>query len=276
MNNVVNGSTAHFSQYGKQFQEKIFQSLITDRQWSMQMSEVMTPEYFDVKYLSYLSDRYFSYFEKYKDFPTLQLLITIIRDDLGEGSDAILRDQIVEFLHRVKMNPDVGDLQYVKEKALDFCKKQALKDALEKSVELISTDKFESVVDVMKDAISVGMPHSIGHDFFNDIDSRLSKTQRVACPTGIFHLDKKEILNGGLARGEIGVVTANTGVGKSHWLVHTGCEALRAGKDVVHYTFELTETAVGKRYDSNLCNISSSDVVDRKKEIVDFYSKADL
>lgn len=37
-------------------------------------------------------------------------------------------------------------------------------------------------------------------------------------------------MNGGLARGEIGVITAPTGVGKSHFLVSVGASALRAGK----------------------------------------------
>jgi len=55
-----------------------------------------------------------------------------------------------------------------------------------------------------------------------------------------------------------------------------GAEALRAGKNVVHYTFELSETAVGLRYDSNLCEIPSSDVIDRKDEVLEFYKQNSL
>ena len=62
----------------------------------------------------------------------------------------------------------------------------------------------------------------------------------------------------------------------SHFLVQMGAEALRVGKNVVHYTFELSETAVGLRYDSNLCNIPSSDVIDRKEEVIDFYKNNSL
>ena len=97
----------------------------------------------------------------------------------------------------------------------------------------------------MKEAVSVGMPSSTGHDFFEDIEARFVKVNRRVCPTGIPEIDKKDVLNGGLGRGEIGVITANTGVGKSHFLVAMGANALRSGKNVVHYTFELTETAVG-------------------------------
>lgn len=267
---------SYFSKYGKTFQEKIFQAFIADTNWAAQMIEVMTPAYFEKDYLKYLTTKYFSYYEKYKCFPTLPLLVTIIRDDLREGNDAVLRDQIVEFLHRVKTNPDVGDLCFVKEKSLDFCKKQSLREALEEAVDLIAVEKYDSVVTLMKNAISRGEPATLGHDFFNDYETRFTKITRTTCPTGLKELDKKDILNGGLGRGEIGVITAPTGVGKSHFLVHVGAEALKVGKNVIHYTFELSERAVGLRYDSHLCDIPSSDIVDRKDEVIEAYENSEL
>jgi replicative DNA helicase len=240
------------------------------------MTEIMTPSYFELKYLQFLTQRYFDYYQKYKEFPTLNLLVTIIRDDLKEGKDTVLRDQIVDYLQRIRVNPDMGDVQYVKDKTLDFCKKQAMKEALEKAVELIATDNLDSVMDLMKNALSAGTPSSVGHDFFEDTEARFIRTRRVTCPTGLRQIDAQDILNGGLGRGELGVVIAPTGVGKSHFLVQMGAEALRAGKNVVHYTFELSETAVGLRYDSNLCGIPSGDVIDRKEEVLNFYKENEL
>jgi len=133
-----------FGQYGKSFQEKIMQALLTDPKWAEQMMEVFTTSYFDLKYLQYLSDRYFQYAKKYKDFPSLQMLVTIIKDELKQpGSDAALRDQIVDYLQRVKANPSPQDLPFVKDKSLDFCKKQALRTAMIKAVDLVATDKYE-------------------------------------------------------------------------------------------------------------------------------------
>lgn len=267
---------AHFSRYGKSFQEKIFQCFMSDREWAAQMVEIMNPTFFDVNYLQYLSERFFSYYTKYKCFPTMGLLITIIKDDLSQKDDAILRDQIVQFLHRIKTSPHITDLEYVKDKTLDFCRRQAFKDALEESVELIQTEKFESVLTLMRKAVSVGLPSSTGHDFFEDAEARFVKINRQACPTGMAKLDAKDILRGGLGRGEIGVVTANTGVGKSHWLVAMGANAMRVGKNVLHYTFELTEHAVGLRYDANLCDVPSNEVQDRKEEVLEKYKSMEL
>jgi len=267
---------AHFQSYGKHFQEKAFQGLLTDHSWASQMLEVMVPDFFELRYLTYLCEKYFAYFAKYRTFPTPNLLIAIVREDLKEDHDVLLKEQIVDYLQRSRMDPDLGDIQYVKDKALDFCKRQAFKEALEQAVELIGDDKYESVVSLMKTAVSVWMSNTVGHDFFVDADARFVKTNRIVVPTGISRLDAHDILRGGLGRGELGVVTANTGVGKSHWLVAMGAEAMRHGKNVVHYTFELSEEAVGLRYDSNLCNIPSNEVQDRKEEVLERYEDSDL
>jgi replicative DNA helicase len=264
-----------FRQYNKSFQEKILQGLLTDSQWAAQMVEVMRPDFFELRYLEYLCDKYFKYFTEYRCFPTQALLITIIKEGLSEDGDVLLRDQIVSYLIRAKENPHPGDIVYVKEKSLDFCKRQAFKEALEKSVELISTDNFESVITLMKNAVSIGLANTVGHDFFEDMEARFVVANRCVCPTGIPQLDAKDILAGGLGRGELAVITANTGVGKSHFLVQMGANAMRHGKNVLHYTFELTEQAVGIRYDSNLCGISSSDIIDNKETVKEFYAKND-
>jgi replicative DNA helicase len=200
----------------------------------------------------------------------------MIRDELREGNDIILRDQIIEYLQRAKLNPNPGDLDYVKEKSLDFCKKQAIKAALEEAVTLVASETYEPIINIMKEAISLGNSDTVGHEFFEDFEARFQKISRVTCPTGIAHLDKKQILNGGLARGEIGVVVAPTGVGKSHFLVHLGAAALKVGKNVLHYTLELSETAVGIRYDSNLCNIPSNEVIDNKEKIKEKYEESEF
>lgn len=266
----------NFSKFGKHFQEKVFQGMLSDKSWAGQMIEVLSPEYFDLKYLKFLCDKYFKYYEKYKTFPTMTILITIIKEDLTNSKDVVLRDQIIEYLHRMKTNPDMGDLEYVKDKSLEFCKKQAFREALEKSVELIQTSNYESVLSIMKEAVSVGMPNTVGHNFFDDIEARFVQINRQVCPTGLKRLDAQDILRGGLGRGEIGVVAANTGVGKSHFLVEMGCAAMRAGKNVIHYTFELSEHETGKRYDSNLCNIPSNEIVERKKEVIEKYKTMEL
>ena len=55
-------NNSYFSKYGKDFQEKIFQCLLNDHRWAAQMQEVMTSDYFELKYLQYLCDRFFNFY----------------------------------------------------------------------------------------------------------------------------------------------------------------------------------------------------------------------
>jgi len=262
-----------FGQFGKTFQERFVQAILLDAKFAEQMMEVFVPEYLELNYLKFLTDRYFAYSRKYKVFPTLQLLATIIRDDLKAGTDVILRDQIIDYLTRIKSDPSSTDLPYVKEKSLEFSRKQALKKALESAVDQMQANKYESIVETIKKAVQVGTAPSVGHDFFNEMDARFTKLKRDTIPTRLPELDKKEILNGGSGKGELLCVVGASGSGKSHWLTMIGANALREGKNVLHYTFELSETAVGIRYDSNLCDMDSNEVMDRKDEVVKFYEE---
>ena len=144
----------YFSKYGKDFQEKIFQALLKDHNWSAQMIEIMQYDYFELKYLQFLCDRFFSFYTEYRNFPTLQLLVSMIKDELTAGDDIILREQVIEYLTRMKSSPNLGDLKFVKAKTLDFCKKQALQQALEESVKAIKQENYESVLNIMKEAVN--------------------------------------------------------------------------------------------------------------------------
>ena len=258
-------SDVSFKQFGVSFQKMILQALLSDFSWAQQMMEVVKSDYFEQKHLKYLFEIYSKYYTTYKTFPSIPLLATMARDDLREGNDEVMCAQVVTYLSSIKADSNANDLPYVKDRALNFCKNQALKEALEAAVDLTREERYEEIVGRIKQAITVGTPNTTGHDFFEDIDARFVKEDRSVVPTGIKQLDAREIMNGGLGKGELFCVMAPTSVGKSHMLVQLGANAMRAGKNVLHYTFELRENKVATRYDSNFTNISATDVPDEKE-----------
>lgn len=260
----------HFN-FDKTFQEKIVQAMIMDRTWASQFAEVLDVNFFEPAYLKLIADRYVNYYMSFKEFPSQELLRTILIDNLKSDKDSLHRAQVQQFLVKLAKNEDLGDLPYVKERALEFCKKSGLQMALEKSVELIVNEDYDKVAAVIKTALAAGTATTKGLELSEDIDARYSDTFRKCVPTGISELDQKKILNGGLGGGELGVVVAPTGVGKSHWLVAMGANAVKQGKNVLHYSFELRERAVGIRYDSNMMDISSSDLSAYLPEIKEHY-----
>lgn len=263
-----------FSSFGKPFQEKIIQALLSDHSWAQQMMEVLRPEYFEVNYLRYAFELIAEHYGTFKLFPSITVLATMVRDRLRDTElNSILREQVTDYLMRMRSNPAINDLPWIKDRSLNFCKNQALKEALEEAVDLTKEQRYEEIVERIKRAITVGTPNTAGHDFFEDFEARFVKSERHVVPTGMGILDSKDYMNGGLGKGEIAVIIAPTGVGKSHFLVQLGCNAMRAGMKVLHYTFELSEAKIGNRYDSNFCGISATDVPDEKDFIKDKYAE---
>jgi len=270
-----NDTNNTFKNLGRSFQEKVMQALLVDRAWAASFVEVFEGqiddclEYADLKLVA---RKYIGHYDKYKEFPSLELLISIIKEELKVSTDAMLRERMIGFLKRVAGNKELGDLGWVKEKAFVFCRQQQVKKALIESAELSENEEnYDAMVEKLKKAISAGTAISDGLDYNEEIDARYSETYRRCVPTGISQLDSRQILNGGLGGGEIGIVVAPTGVGKSHMLVHFGSQALLQGKNVLHYTLELNERITGIRYDSHLTGINSTDCFEHKEEIREFF-----
>lgn len=275
ISNTKDNNKPSFSDYGSEFQERVIQALLLDFSWAEQMVEIIRVEYFDLAHFQLLVKKYYDYYNKYRTFPTIPILAGILKDNLqdSDGSSAALLGKIVPVLTKAKKNPDLCDLPYVKEKALDFCKKQAMKEALYRSTELIIEDRYSEVLEVMKTALCAGDEVSVGHDFEEDREARFTNVKRDPIPTGISELDQKEVLDGGLGRGELAIFVAAPSVGKSHFLVQVGAAALKAGFNVLHYTLEMGEAEVGRRYDGWFTGINNREIVDNKDFVNEWYEK---
>ena len=70
-------------------------------------------------------------------------------------------------------------------------------------------------------------------------------------------------------------MVAPTGAGKSHVLVHLGAQALKQGKNVVHFTLELADTAVAQRYDACLTGFQLDDLINQKEAVYDEIKEID-
>ena len=255
-----------FSKFGKSFQEKLAFCILNDKSFSDQMSEVLNIEHLETKYLQALVGLIFDYKRQYEVHPTFTIIVSIVRTEMDDYSD-VVRSQVKDYLSRIHTGTVNGeDSDYVKEKSLDFCKKQKLKDAILKSVGLLQTSSFEQIQSVINEAMKLGASTDYGHNFIEDFEDRYQVRARLPCSTGWGEIDS--IIRGGLGKRELGVIVAPTGAGKSMALVHIGAEALRQGRTVVHYTLELADTTVGNRYDSCITGVPLQDLHNYKEQIL--------
>jgi len=260
-----------FSKYGKAFQESLVQLIVEDRPFADQIEEVLDTNFFELKYLRVFVSKLFQYRKKYGVHPTMKILASVLRTDL-ENHNAGVQKQVRDYFTRI-VSTEVQDEGYIKDTSLDFCKKQKLKEALMQSVDLIQNSSYEEVRTLIDNALKLGTDNNFGHDFKKDFEARYEIKARNPITTGWEKIDS--LTKDGLGMGELGVVIAPTGAGKSMALAHLGAHAVKAGKNVVHYTLELSEAVTGQRYDSCISAIPLSTLFHRKDEVLETISDVD-
>lgn len=160
--------------------------------------------------------------------------------------DANVYDRVWESLLATKDNIN---RDFVFARAGKFAKGQRIRDGLEAAISAIEKDD-ESGVDEAEDALRKALEGS--YETFDpggrldDVERslRFFTKPRAALPTGIREFDRAGL---GPAPGELFIMAADTGVGKSWFLMHLAKLALLAHKRVLYVTLELTEPEVFQR-----------------------------
>ena len=251
-----------FKSFGANFQNCVLQAALIDRDFFEKSFEILKEEYFtsDSHKTVWLEIR--KLFNKYNAPPTYETLKT----EISQYPEGELKESTINVLLDIETKVNRQEIEYAKDKSLEFCKNQSMKGAILQSVELLKEGKFEEIQKTIEDSLKISTEQNMGHDYFDSFKSRQQVHSRVTVPTGFPLLDANEVLDGGLGNGELGVVMAPTGGGKSFFLVNLGYGALAAGKNVVHYTFELSENHVGNRYDSRITGIPTKELRSRMVE----------
>jgi len=254
------------NQYGLSFQTKVLSSLLKNKKFLLNIRDVITPEYFDNQGMQWIVEATVKYFDKWHSTPTLDTL----HIEVKKIDNEVLKTTVVEQLKEAyKISNE--DAEYVEAEFSNFCKNQQLKKALLTSVDLLQSGMYDDIRHLIDSALKAGMDKNLGHEYDKDVEDRYREEYRspVATPWSIVN----DLLQGGLGRGDFGLIFGGPGGGKSWALVALGAAAIKAGYNVCHYTLELSEAYVGKRYDACLTNISVSQVQDYRKDVESAVSK---
>ena len=112
---------------------------------------------------------------------------------------------------------------------------------------------YDSIKYMIESAMKAGQDKNLGHEYNKDIETRYREEHRISVPTPWNEFNT--LLQGGLGNGDFGLIFGNPGGGKSWALVALGGHAIKMGYNVIHYTLELGEDYVGRRYDAYFTNI---------------------
>jgi len=241
-------------QFGHKFQTKIISSLLGDKVFLQTICDILEPEYFDSDSNKWISQTIRDYFFEYKTSPTLE----VMKVKIDELENDILKVAVVNDLKESWRLIQSTDLKFVQEQTLEFCRNQVIKAAIMGSVDLLEVGQYDEIKKMVDEAMKAGTERDLGHDYIVGIEERLQKSTRDTVKTGWDPID--EVMDGGLGAGELGVVVAPAGIGKTWCLQSMGASAVKNGLNVVHYTLELNQNYVGLRYDTIFSGVPTANI----------------
>lgn len=205
-------SEKNFGYLGNTFQIQLINQLIVNREFARAIIDVLDSKYFDNQYFKIIVQMVKEYYIKYESVPTFETLDQLTRSEISsDGARKIVLDTLTQI-----RDISFDGHQFVIEKALKFCKQQELQKVMTKAQKIIDKGDFESydqLEEMVNKALQVGEIDAAEHDVFTNLDQVLDEDYRHPIPIGIIGIDN--LLKGGLAKGELGVILAPTGVGKS-------------------------------------------------------------
>ena len=255
----------NFDYLGNTFQVQLLNQIVVDKDFSHSIMDVIESSYFDNKYFKIIIQMIKEYHVKYESTPTFDTLEQIVKSEI---SQELVAKIVLDTLKQVKDAPFEGT-SFVQEKALKFCKQQELQKAMDKSQKIITEGDFESydkVEGLIREALQVGEVEKGQTDVFDNLDTVLDEDYRHPIPMGITGIDK--LLKGGLAKGEIGVILAPTGVGKTTVLCKIANTAFNMGYNVLQIFFEDNPKIIQRKHFTMWTGIEPDNLVLHKDVVM--------
>jgi len=269
--------------YGRSFESSILRLLLFDRQLSESLMGAVDPGLF----ISAINREIISTLQRLQSqsngrMPSYKPVLADLTERIGKL--AARSPQRASTLRKAKTKitrigrlpePSVADVAYIQDNLRKFITHRNTETALLECVELVEAGEYDRVREVIEEATQSGRMSLGGADIgleFTDASARLDEYRKkvgtcVVSGMGIPALDG--LMRGGLEPGNLGVITARPGVGKTMGLISLGTCALVAGLNVVHVTCEIPTTETAIRYESRLLGYPINNI----RKNIDRYEK---
>jgi len=255
----------NFEYLGSGFQLQLLNQIILDKDFSRSIIDVIDVAYFENKYFKLIIQMIKEYYVKYEHTPTFDTLEQITKSELQQETASKI---VIDTIGKIKDAPIEG-AEFVQEKAMKFCKQQELQKVMGKAQKIIDGGEFENydkVEQLVRTALQVGEREDGVTNVFSNLDDVLNEDYRHPIPMGISGIDR--LLKGGLAKGEIGVVLAPTGVGKTTLMTKITNHAFNLGYNVLQIFFEDNPKIIQRKHIVLWTKVHPDELTLKKDEVL--------
>lgn len=233
-----------------QKEKLILENLISSKDIFARCISLLKPNYFSPEYRGVLTF-VLEYFQNYHAIPHTSTI---------EAESGV----------KLKIRPVSKDeYNYTCDSIEKFCQTSALKSAI-----LLSSNKVNSpdvnmgeILEIFKEVVTISLPKDLGINLYDNPEDKLRSfiETQLYLPTMIYGIDR--YLDGGCARKQLTLFSANSGVGKSIMLANIGANYSKQGYKVLYLSLELAEPMVYLRLSSIVTGVSAKEWKEKIPEI---------
>ena len=258
------------SEYGFAFTNKVIGVLLTDKDYLNTIEDALNADDFENDNHKWIINKILEYHLKYHSTPSLDFIKIELNKLKAEESRKQFANETRDILKDIYSNITADDLDYVRGEFRKFCKDQAIKQAIFTSVDLVRGGDYEGIRRLFENAFKVGDESLIGHSYKEDIDSRFREDFIKKVPFKFENWNLRT--DGGIPSG-LTLIFGSQGGGKSWFVIDLASHLVKLGYNVLHYTLELDEDYVARRYDANMLNIPVNNIKSHREDVETFSEK---
>ena len=258
---------------GETFQYRLTHEFMENHTFFEDLSSIIDQNMFTDPNLKTFVGVMKNYYEREGHVPSYDMIEVELRD-ISHSDKEI--ETYLAILEKVRNSASDG-VDRIRELAEKFFKQQNIIRTANEILKIAGngdTSQYDACVDLLNDAITKGTHNDFGEGLFDHINETLSDDYRVPIPTGIGKID--EALEGGLGKGELGVIIGPTSFGKTSLTTAMASHAACNGYKVLQIVFEDRIKQIQRKHLGRITGIeakdlSKPDVIDLVRQTIDAF-----
>jgi replicative DNA helicase len=230
---------------GFDYQLRFMAQILTDTRFANSIIDIVDPNYFEEPGLRVIAAEIKEAKAKDDIIPDVESIRFRLLEDV---KDEYQQKYVIKQLEKVK-EASLHDTLKVQDIAMKFCKQQELKKSIKEIQKIIdkgNIDDYEECESILRKALEHGDNKDDGMAVFDNIEDVLIDDFRRPIRTGINGLD--EYMDGGLSKGELAVILAPFGVGKTTMMTKLANTAMNDGYKVLQIFFEDNPKVIQRKH----------------------------
>lgn len=197
---------------GEDFQFKLIHTFMEERDFFKDLNPIVDQNMFTNPQLKVFVGVMKEYYEREEAVPSYSMMGIALNERSHNETEREIYKAIID---EIRKTPSDG-VDYIRDLATKFFKQQNIVKTANEILRIAGdgdTSRYEQCVDLLHNALNQGTREDLGNTVFDDLGETLSDDYRITIPTGIGKID--EALEGGLGKGELGVIIGSSSFGKA-------------------------------------------------------------